>query len=197
LNKIIIICIVYSIFIIGGFYLYQFIYDDKKLEIEQGKAIMDKIQNGTPQEDASDDHDEHDAHDDAGYGFDEGLVEVFRDIESTLSFFVATLQDEHEPSFTSMFVPEQYSKDQWTYSENPYVDKVNYKFIRELNRNGTLVSAKYDTSVMDGYKTTRKDTDVELILIYEDGKKATLKLDLVLMGSEHSNADDIYLKIVW
>ncbi|TFI45351.1 hypothetical protein E4O93_20210 [Diaphorobacter sp. DS2] len=109
-----------------------------------------------------------------------------------LFFFVAVLQEENEELFTSFFIPQQYSDDLWAYSDNPYKDKTNHQFMRELNRNGKLVSAKYNTSIMEGYKTKRKDSEVELDLVYNDGKQVKLKLNLVLMGTEHSNDDDIY-----
>lgn len=187
MNKILLAIIIYSVLIVGGIVVFLTVSNDKEIKIEQGKENVKKLDNFLKENNHTEEK-----HGEAGYNHNDELVKMFQDIEQTLSFFVVVLQEEKVDYFTSFFLPQQYSDDMWAYSDDPYLEKVNYKFMRALNRDGTLVSARYDTSLMDGYKKTRKDSEVELILVYEDGKEAKLKLNLVLMGSEHSNNDDIY-----
>lgn len=183
MNKLIIACCVYSVLIIGGFFAYSFFKDGKDVKVAEGKALMDKIEGDLSKGKGS--HDEE-------YEFNEEAVATFQKIENNVNFLVAGLQEENEPAFTDMFVPEQYSNDMWAYSKDPSQENVNLKFIKALNRNGTLVSARYDTSTMKDYKATREDSAVSLTLVYKDGKEATLKLNLGMMGTEHSNKDNIY-----
>jgi hypothetical protein len=187
MNKLLISIIIYSIVVIGGIVVYLNLYHDKELVLEQGEKNVKRLEKIVK----TSDHSEK-KHDEAGYQHNEEIVKMFQDVGQTLSFFVVVLKDEKEGYFTSFFLPQQYSEDQWKYSKNPYADHVNQKFMRELNRNGTLVEAKYDTNIMDGYKSKRKDSEVKLTLIYKDEKKVTLTLNLVLMGTEHSKNDDVY-----
>lgn len=186
-KKVLIATIIYSVLIVSAVSVFLFINNDKEINIHQGKEELKKVETLISKEDNKANKD-----DDAGYGHNDEVVKMFETIDGTLNFFVATLQEENEEYFASFFSPQQYSKDLWANSSNPYADKVSSKFMRELNRNGTLVSAKYDTNLMEGFKSTRESSDVKLTLIYKDGKEATLNLKLVLMGTEHSNKDDIY-----
>ncbi|MEQ2527558.1 hypothetical protein EKG37_17660 [Robertmurraya yapensis] len=190
MRKIIIGSLVYGVLIIAGFVAYKLLYDGKDVNIDEGNALISKIENSSSTEDDFSQEQEH-SHEHE-YGYEQEMVTTFQNIENNVEFFVASLKEENQQAFTDMFVPEQYSKDMWEYSDDPFIENVNIKFIHALNRNGTLVSARYDTSTMDGYKTTREDSAVSLTLVYSDEKEATIKLKLVLMGSEHSNKDNIY-----
>ncbi|EFV75070.1 MULTISPECIES: hypothetical protein [Cytobacillus] len=182
------VILIYTIVIIIGVGFYLYFNTEQKIDINEGKEQVTQLEAYLKENK----HDHHNVDDESGYHHNEKYVKMFQDVEQTLIFFVAVLQEENEELFTSFFIPQQYSDDLWAYSDNPYKDKTNHQFMRELNRNGKLVSAKYNTSIMEGYKTKRKDSEVELDLVYNDGKQVKLKLNLVLMGTEHSNDDDIY-----
>ncbi len=184
MNKIIISCVVYSLLFLGGITYFIIFQKDKTLEVAEGKAILDKV--------TMENNHSEDVGEDTHFGHNEEFVSTFRNIEDNLSFLVASLIEENTEAFSSMFVPEQYSKDLWANSDDPFGEKVSLKFIKALNRDGTLETASYDTSFMDGYKTTRNDSEVSLTLVYKDGNEANLKLNMIMMGSEHSNKDDIY-----
>ncbi|OIJ09444.1 hypothetical protein BKP35_16450 [Anaerobacillus arseniciselenatis] len=186
MNKLLVTSIVYSIFIIGGLLLFINLSHEDNVNIDQGKEIIKKLETSLSQND----HSEED--DDAGYHYNEEFLKVFQNIDQTLNFFIAVLIEENEELFTSFFIPQRYSDDLWAYSEDPYFDNANYKIMREVNRNGTLMSARYDYNIKDGYKSTRKDTDVKLIFVYEDGIEVELSIDLVMIGTEHNIKDNIY-----
>ncbi|QOK30094.1 hypothetical protein IIE26_27390 (plasmid) [Cytobacillus oceanisediminis] len=182
------VILIYTIVIIIGVGFYLYFNTEQKIDINEGKEQVTQLEAYLKENK----HDHHNVDNESGYHHNEKYVKMFQDVEQTLNFFVAVLQEENEELFTSFFIPQQYSDDLWAYSDNPYKDKTNHQFMRELNRNGKLVSAKYNTSIMEGYKTKRKDSEVELDLVYNDGKQVKLNLNLVLMGTEHSNDDDIY-----
>jgi hypothetical protein len=190
MNRLLIVTLIYSILIAGCLFVFLAINDEQKIDINKGKDSVKQLETFLlmKKEHTADHHE----HDEAGYHHDNKFVKMFQDVEQTLNFFVAVLQEENEEFFTSFFLPQQYSDDLWSYYEDPYFNNANYKLMRELNRQGTLKAARYNTSLIDGYRTSREESEVELILIYEDGKEAKLNLNFVLMGSEHSNDDDIY-----
>ncbi|MFT0137131.1 hypothetical protein ACEK07_00100 [Alcanivoracaceae bacterium MT1] len=195
MKKLIFYCSIYLVLIIVGFFAYQQFNNAKELDIEKGKDIIDKINNNTtdPKWKYTHHKDENLEHEhEHEQQYNEELVDIFRNIESTLSFFIVVLQEEEEELFASMFLPEQYSTDLWEYIDEPFFNNANYKILREINRDGTLVSASYETTVLEGYKKTRESSEVKLNLHYRDGKTVELLIDLVLVGTEHRRNDDIF-----
>jgi hypothetical protein len=185
-NKFVILVGIYSVFVIAVITVILVLNGEKKIDIVQGEEnakYLDSVLEASAHTDK---------HNEDGYHQNDELVAIFTDVEQTLGFFVSVLKEENEEYFASLFLPQQYSDDLWASSKDPFKDKITKKFMKELNRNGMLESARYDTKLMDGYKTNRKDSAVELILVYKDGKEAKLSLDLELMGTEHSKDDDIY-----
>ncbi|MGY3718591.1 hypothetical protein ACWE42_24040 [Sutcliffiella cohnii] len=193
MKKLIFYCSIYLVLIVVGFFAYQQFSNAKELDIEKGKDIIDKINNNTsdPKWNYTHHKDENLEHEHEQQ-YNEELVDIFRNIESTLSFFIVVLQEEEEELFASMFLPEQYSTDLWEYIDEPFFNNANYKILREINRDGTLVSASYETTVLEGYKKTRESSEVILNLHYRDGKTVELLIDLVLVGTEHRRNDDIF-----
>jgi len=179
---------IYFFLIAIGIVVYKMFFSERQLSVEQGKETMNLLEQKL-QEEA---HHEHNHENEAGYDFDEELVKIFRDVENTLNFFVTILKEEDEKYFVSMFLPEKFSKDLWEYSDDPFNERATLKLIRELNRDGKLVSAKYEENFLEDYKTTRLDSEIKLTLQYDDGKEALIQLDLILLGDEHSTENDIY-----
>jgi len=189
MNKLMIAVSIYLVLMFSGFITYKLFFNQKEINIEQGQETLEILDNKLQNNHV---HHEHNHEDEAGYDYDEEMVKIFRDIEKTLSFFVSVIKEENEQYFASMFLPEQLSKDLWNYSDNPHKEKAVLKLIKELNRDGKLVSAHYEENFIEEYKTTRLDSDIKITLLYEDGKEAELRLNLVLVGNEHSNENHIY-----
>jgi hypothetical protein len=186
MNRLIVIIAVYSLGIIAVIFFIINWNNQKEVNLVQGEEYAQKVEAALKSKHTEEEHDgpTHQENDE--------IVEIFQNIESTIDFFVSVLKENNEEYFASMFLPQQYSDDLWAASDDPFKDKTGYKFMREMNRDGTLVSAKYNKNLMEGYKTNRKDSEVTLELIYKDGKTASLLIDFALMGTEHSNKDDIY-----
>lgn len=192
MSKLLISTVIYSVLLICGLVTFFLFSNENSINITEGKENI-RLLKYALEKNEHNGHEDHDyEEDEAGYHYDNEFVKIFQDIEQTLSFFVAVLIEENEEFFTSFFIPQQYSDDLWAYSDDPYFENANYKIMKEFNRDGTLVSARYETNIKDGYRRSREDSDVTLILSYEDGKEVRLILDLVLIGTEHNIRDNIY-----
>lgn len=186
MSKLLVAIVIYSILIVSAILAFLYFDNDNDLDIEEGLNKVHQLDEVLLLEHGTQDNE-------AGYNLKDNFVMMFRDIEETLTFFVAVLKEENVEYFSSLFVPQQFANDLWNYSATePYLNNTELKLIKELNRDGKLVTARFDTSLLDGYKRTREETDVKLYLIYEDGMEVELNLNFVLIGTQHNNKDEIF-----
>lgn len=186
MSKFLIGSIIYSLVAITALLIYLLIPNEKTIEVNNGTKHIDELNDNL--ESRKIDENEHE---EAGYHYDQDFVDLFRDIENTLEFFVATIKEENVDFFNSMFLPEQFSKDLWEYSDAPYEEKAASQILKEISREGKFVTAKYNTELIDGYLTTREESDIKIILVYNDGQEVNITLDFVKVGTDHLQDGEI------
>jgi hypothetical protein len=172
-----------------GIAVYQLYFSKNVADVKAGKQLMNELNNSLALSTNAHTHNEQE-----DYGYDIHMIEAFQSVDQTLNFFTTTLMEENEEYFASMFLPDKLSQALFSYSDDPSSENIRLKMIQEINRNGRLTEVQWKTHLTEDKKFSRDDTNVDVTFIYSDGKKVTVRLDFVLIGTEHFTEKIYYVQ---
>lgn len=188
IKKFIFIFIGYLLLMVIGIVIYQLYFSKNVADVKAGKQLMGELDNSLALPDKHTHKNEED------YEYDINIIEAFQSVDQTLNFFTTTLIEENEEYFTSLFLPDKLSKSLFSYSDDPSSENVRLKMIKEINRNGQLTELQWRTHLSEDNTLSRDDKNIEVTFKYSDGKKATVRMDFFLIGTEHFTEKIYYIQ---
>jgi hypothetical protein len=109
--------------------------------------------------------------------------------QNVLKYFIVGLLEDDLDIFLSSFYPESISKDLYQSTE-PDKEKVARQIMARISRNGQIADIHYDIS-KGSFNSNANEIDI--LITYEDEKKAGIILDITGLADAHHPEEKIYV----